>query len=344
MSQAPEASPPPSDPRPGGAVAIRRVDASSQLAAAQRLAEASARGDKDAGKRFLSAARSHGIDLGNFWFSGDAETGRVREVALGVRGSGKTAMFFTSSPSNREAEQELGSVIDAVCEDFRAQSADDSKRVCLAQTLLNPGERAVARAFAGGGFHELARLAYLGRPFPTPGEFDGFTPWQFPDGIRARSLAELRDSPEENERRLLRGLTRSYEETMDCPELCTLRAPEDVLESHRSVRQFDPRWWWVIELDGEVEGAMLFTISPDQGDTELVYLGLSPRLRGKGLARPLMKSGMRELAFNSARVKGRSKARLTCAVDLNNEPARRLYRGLGFQMTAERVAMVRALS
>ena len=344
MSQVPEASTPSSDPLAQGGIAIRKIDDASLLAAAQRLAESSARGDKDAGRRFLAAAKNHGIDLEHFWSSCDAETGRVREVALGIRGSGRTAMFFTSAPSGRSAEDELGRVIDAVCQDLQSLSGEESRRVCLAQTLLSPGERAAARSFAHGGFHELARLAYLGRPLPTPGEFEGFTPWQLPEGIRVRSMVELGDENEQTQHRLLTGLTRSYEQTMDCPELCTLRTPEDVLDSHRSVRKYDPRWWWIVELDGEPEGAMLFTICPDQGDAELVYLGLSPRLRGKGLARILMRSGMRELAFNSARVKGRTRARLTCAVDLNNDPARRLYRGLGFQMTAERVAMVRALS
>ena len=56
-----------------------------------------------------------------------------------------------------------------------------------------------------------------------------------------------------------------------------------------------------------------------------------------------MRSGMRDLSFGLPRGRARERARLTCAVDLNNEPARRLYRGLGFQMTAERIAMVRAI-
>jgi ribosomal protein S18 acetylase RimI-like enzyme len=320
---------------------VRKVDSHARLGAAQRLAEASAQGDKDAGKRFLAAARTHGIDLEHFWSSCDTETGRVREVALGVRGSGRTAMCFTSQPGSRASEQELGRVIDALCDDLR--SVSDPNGVRLAQALLNPGERAAARAFTNGGFHELARLAYMGRPVPTPGEFEGFEPWQLPADTAARSLATLGPEREETTQRLLIALTRSYEQTLDCPELCTLRSPEDVLDSHRSVRRFDPRWWWLIELNGEPEGAMLFTACPDSGGVELVYLGISPRLRGRGLGRVLMRSGMRELAFGLTKSRARERARLTCAVDLHNEPARRLYRGLGFQMTAERVAMVRAI-
>ena len=339
MSQA-AAKPPESVGEPDG-YEIRKIDAHSQLAAAHRLSEASAAGDKDAGKRFLAAARTHGIDLEHFWSSCDPDTGRIREVALGVRGSGRTAMCFTSQPGSRPAEAELGQVLDALCDDLR--SADRAADVRLAQTLLNPGERAAARSFAHGGFHELARLAYMGRPVPTPGEFDGFQAWELPSDVTARSISSLGGEGPETNQQLLTALARSYEDTLDCPELCTLRAPEDVLESHKSVRQFDPRWWWLIELNGEPEGAMLFTACPESGGVELVYLGISPRLRGRGLGRTLMRSGMRELAFGLPRSRARERARLTCAVDLHNEPARRLYRGLGFQMTAERIAMVRAI-
>lgn len=353
MSQtsAPESADP-RDTQPGNGpdFAMQLVDDALLLAASQRLAEASAGGDRDAGKRFLSAARTHGIDLSNFWASSDPETGRVREVVLGVPGSGKTAMFFTSSPKGREAEQEVGALIDRVCGEFERRSAEAEKphggggEVRLAQTLLNPGERAAARAFEIGNFRELARLAYLSRPLPLVSEFEGFEPWKLPSGIRAIAVSDLKLDAPTTDARLLTALTRSYEQTLDCPELCALRAPEDVLESHRSVRKFDPRWWWLIELDGEPEGVMLFTANPEQGDVELVYLGLSPKLRGKGVARVLMRSGMRALATGLRSRKSRERGRLTCAVDLANEPARRLYRGLGFQMTAERIAMVRALS
>lgn len=334
----------PADPTPGTVqTRMSIVETHDLLGAAQRLAEASAGGDRDAGKRFLTAARSHGIDLSNFWTSSDPGTGRVREAVLGVRGSGRTAMFFTSPPRDRAAEAEIGQLIDLACVEFEHRASAEHPGVRLAQALLNPGERGSARAFQQGGFHELARLAYLGRPVPTPAEFENFTPWQLPDSVRATSLAEHQASAEETDSRLLVALSRSYEQTLDCPELCGLRTPQDVLDSHRSVRKYDPRWWWLIEEDGVPEGVMLFTANPEQGDVELVYLGISPKLRGRGIARVLMRSGMRELAFGLGGRKGRARGQLSCAVDLANEPARRLYRGLGFQMTAERVAMVRSL-
>jgi len=327
----------------GAAPVMRLVEEQGLLAAAHRLAEASASGDRDAGKRFLAAARSHGIDLSNFWASSDQDTGRVREAVLGIPGSGRTAMFFTSAPKGRDAEQEIGRLIDLACIEFENRAALVGDGVRLAQTLLSPGEQGAARAFVHGGFHELSRLAYLSRPVPKPAEFDGYEPWKLPAGVRAVALTELRGARDTIDRLLLTALTRSYDQTLDCPELCHLRQPEDVLESHRSVRQFDPRWWWLIELNGEPEGVMLFTANPEQGDVELVYLGLSPKLRGKGIAGTLMRSGMRELAYGLKARRGRGTGKLCCAVDLANEPARRLYRGLGFQMTAERVAMVRPL-
>jgi ribosomal protein S18 acetylase RimI-like enzyme len=81
---------------------------------------------------------------------------------------------------------------------------------------------------------------------------------------------------------------------------------------------------------------MLFSPSPGTGTLELVYLGLSPMLRGRGL-------GGRLLAFGLSHLVWREEGTVTCAVDQRNTPACRLYERFGFVRFEERIALVRGL-
>src|SRR5690606_29098186 len=130
------------------------------------------------------------------------------------------------------------------------------------------------------------------------------------------------------------ALERSYIDTLDCPELCGLRGTRDVLESHKAAGHFEPSLWWLVRLDGEPEGAMLYSPGHGEGHIELVYLGISPALRGKRLGKTLRDFGRRVIAE-------RREPSGTCAVDQRNEPAKRLYRKAGFEQFAERVAYIR---
>lgn len=253
-------------------------------------------------------------------------------------------MVFTSPPLNRAAEDEVARLIHLVCSEY-TRLAGESLRppVRLAQTLLGPSDSGGARAFESGGFCELARLAYMSRPMPLPSEFQQAAHWDLPTGVRCVRVSELSADRVQVRGILLEALGRSYEHTLDCPELCALREPDDVLDSHLAVGKYDPRWWWVVEAHGQPEGAMLFTPCPEQGGVELVYLGISPDLRGRGIAKVLLRSGMRELSLGIGTKSAKGRLHLSCAVDLKNQPARALYRALGFQMTAERRAFVRAI-
>ena len=88
---------------------------------------------------------------------------------------------------------------------------------------------------------------------------------------------------------LLEALESSYQDTLDCPELCGLRETPDVLDSHRSTGVFDPALWWMVHVNGQARGCALFNRCPEQRTIELVYLGLSPELRGRGLGKWLLR-------------------------------------------------------
>lgn len=337
MTRTAQASPPPPPPP---AHPVVRVTQDLFHAAALRLVSQLGLDLDHAASRLVSVAPSYGIDLSLAWATLDADsTGRprVRQVCLAVPGSGRTAMLFLSDPrpggepgEPGEALAERVACVEAAC---RHLEADRSRVTRLAQSLPEPSERWSIDALLAAGFTGVGNLAYLRRPAADLADPRANEPWPAPMGVvpydRAGDAAESM---------LIEALERSYADTLDCPELCGLREVRDVIASHRATGVYDPSLWWLL-LDGaSPRGCVLLNRCPEQRTLELVYLGLSPELRGRGLAARLLTS-----ALAKARARDPSWT-TTCAVDERNEPALRLYRALRFEPFARRTALVRRLA
>lgn len=296
---------------------IVRVAGRLRALAAKRLL-GPGRSDAASVARFLDAAKSHGIDLTHLWATVDLGGDKVRQVCLIVMGAGRAAMTFTSEPADAEEQAEL-----AALTRFAVAQVPG---IHLTQALLECHEKATREALIGAGYRDVGTLAYLRRPMaalpPIPKSSDGWPP-----------NALLRRYQSGDDPALVEGLDRSYTDTLDCPELCGLRATADVLESHRAAGHWDPAHWWIIDIDRKIEGMLLLNPSPELGSVELVYIGLAPSLRGAGLGRRLLNHGL-------AHLRGRGEEFITCAVDARNTPALRLYHSLEFTEFARRVALV----
>ncbi len=81
---------------------------------------------------------------------------------------------------------------------------------------------------------------------------------------------------------------------------------------------------------------MLLSRFPAHETVELVYLGVGPALRGKGIGASLLDLALPELQALGERS-------LACAVDLNNAPALALYKRCRFKEFARRIALIRDL-
>jgi mycothiol synthase len=324
------------DQVPGTGFRAERVARDLELSAAGRLVTDAAGPRVQAARRLVTAAATHGIDLSLMWATVDRAAGRpsrARQVCLAVPGAGRTVMLMLSGPWSGDEERECAervSCLDAACAFFAGPEC--GRDVKLAQALPEPSEPWSVRAFVAAGFVKVGDLAYMRRPLwpplvaPEP-------PW--PEGVVVRNVKGV--GPREPDRAaLLEALNRSYEETLDCPELCGLRETEDILESHRATGVFDSKLWWLVLWQGEPHGCMLLSRCPDHNSVELVYLGLSRELRGKRM-------GSRLLEWGIARLGAVTAESLTCAVDLRNGPARRLYERAGFREFGRRVAMVRRI-
>jgi ribosomal protein S18 acetylase RimI-like enzyme len=286
----------------------------------------------------VTAAAMHGIDLSWMWGTVERSASRppkVRQVCLVVPGSGRTAMCILSGPGGGgSAEQETHERAACVQEAIRFLSREKrrpgGRDLRLAQALPDPGETWAIRAYQDAGFLKVGELAYMRRQ-RTSGPTEAGAP-QWPEGWSVRRVRAV--GPADPDRALLIDvLDRSYEKTLDCPELCGLRETADVLESHKATGAFDPRLWWLL-LEGEhPRGCVLLNRCPEHGTVELVYLGLAPEARGKGLGGML-------LGMALAEVDAAGGTPMTCAVDLRNAPAIRLYERFGFREFGRRTALV----
>lgn len=119
-------------------------------------------------------------------------------------------------------------------------------------------------------------------------------------------------------------LQASYTSSLDMPELEGVRSLDDILEGHRATGRFVPDRWQLGQVPGEPQAAVILMLSevPDRDVWEVVYLGLTPAARGRGLGHQAIAHAL-ELARPHA-------SRLELAVDIRNRPATRLYNATGF--------------
>src|SRR5438046_8328601 len=110
-----------------------------------------------------------------------------------------------------------------------------------------------------------------------------------------------------------------------------MRDVEDVISGHKASGEFDPDLWFVVSENQTAIGALL--LSRSHGDSlELVYLGLAPEARGRGIGDWLM-----QLAI--AKVIAQRRSHLSLAVDSGNAPALALYYRHGMKRIGSRVAL-----
>lgn len=294
-----------------------RADAEIREAAVERLLGTGGGVGRVQARRFIEYASTQKIAIDRLWTELDAR-GRPRRSVLIVPNPGRTAIVFGGTEAAARDPKALARLIE------HAVAGEDPQACHLVQALVEPDETALARAFEAAGFLRLADLAYLERRLPPEAGPDVVWPddvsvetWS--DGIRSDVIE------------ILRG---SYEDTLDCPALRGLRELDDILDGHLAAGVFDPALWRILRIDGAPSGVAMLNPSPASASVELVYLGLAPVARGRGLARRLLQDGMNGLA-------GRCEHTITLAVDLLNEPAIKLYRSLGFKRRLQRVAFIR---
>ncbi len=240
-------------------------------------------------------------------------------AVLPVVSPGRTLLLFSPPDCNARYLEAASNLVSQMCKHFSRAG------VQLAQVLIDPNQTAGRAFFASQQFVEMAELIYL----------NGHAPRWAKSPQRAEELTWQAYS-DANHPLFARAILESYEDSLDCPALSGLRDIEDVIEGHKGTGEFNPALWQVLCEDQQPIGVLLLSKIPRTDSLELVYLGLAPHARHRGLGHLLMLEAMHQINLSGQR-------RLTLAVDSRNEPALKLYYSHGLQRLTAKVAMIRDL-
>lgn len=303
---------------------IGRVPEAQRRTALALLLTGRANPDDISVDQFLTFAGHQHIALDHLWagFSDDKPVA----VCLIFPSAGRTGMCFISRVKGPSATDLIVQVVQT------AVRAQDPARMALLQTLLDPEQRLEKRALSQAGFMELATLCYMQREADLHAE---------PMNLGQADITVLHYSAETHDH-FARAILASYEDTLDCPGLVGLRRIGDIIAGHKAAGLFDPALWYAFYHGDQPVGVMLLADLPQRHSVELVYLGLSPAFRGRGLAKRILHHGLVVASQRHLRI-DRQPIYMCLAVDDRNEPALRLYRGLGFRVTTRKVAMIESL-
>jgi mycothiol synthase len=264
---------------------------------------------------FLQFASSRGIDVNALWVI--ASGGGPIWAILPIINPGRTALLL--APARRPDGVDVTDLIEQVCHDL------SQRDIYLAQSLLDPPDASGRALLAAMGFREMAELLYLQvavpRSLPAP---------ELPDSFWWQTYSPATHQQFE------RAILESYQQSLDCPLLNGLREIDDVIAGHQSSGEFNARFWFVLSERDMPRGVVLLNRVPRTDTAELVYLGLVPAARQRGLGDLMMRQSLwaaREMNL----------ARLTLAVDSNNAPALRLYYRHGMQRIGSKVALMKDL-
>jgi len=248
--------------------------------------------------------------------------GRIVGSCVWVPGAGRCATVV--APRLAEWDEAVASRLIGL-----AASAAAEHGARFIQAVAEPeGRSPLACAIARAGMERLAVLAYLRRKVT---EADARTAG--PKGIVWKRWTAWR------RRKFARTIARTYEGSLDCPAMAGLRTAQDALETHRAASVFRA-WAWHLAIESgaghgtsrtrarEAVGVVLASEVEGRGD--LVYLGVVPEARGRGIGRTLLGQAIRDTAQMGLPA-------LAVAVDTQNGPAVRLYAGAGFKEVRRRL-------
>ncbi len=198
-----------------------------------------------------------------------------------------------------------------------------SRGARVVQSLLGPAFGGRTQFLLDNGFRRVTTLITFTHGLVlTAGQMGG------PDDLQVEPYDVAR--PDE----LHAVLLRSYEGSLDCPEVNGARTIEEVIAGHKEQGVFDPANWWLARHNGRAVAVLLMMDQPSGEEREIAYVGVVPEARRRGHARELL---LRALAETRAA----GVARLVISVDERNSPAWKLYERLGFEEAGRQAVLLR---
>jgi mycothiol synthase len=275
----------------------------------------------------LGEARRGEIDLSGLWVTRE-RMGRITGALLTQPLAGRAAAMWAPEvrPSWRRTSL-AAALVQSALADLK------SRGFLLAQAVLDESAGSHAASdLTRGGMPHVTELLYLERDTATTlppaaareSHRGGNRPAPAATYPCPGAALEWRQFEPALESEFRSVLLATYVGSLDMPELEGARSLEDILEGHRASGRFVAERWKLGRIPGEPEAAAVLLMSevPARDAWEVVYLGLTPTARGRGLGRAMLAHAL-ELARPHV-------TRIELAVDLRNKPAMRLYQAADF--------------
>lgn len=264
---------------------------------------------------FLDFAIRRQLDLSRLMVAD--RQGKVIWALLPILGAGRTVLLLAPGSTSAEVRPDAAELIEA--------SLAGLSDVHLVQALIDPGDISAALPFEDAHFARLATLIYLQKSVP-----EGIRPVEAPKELHAFHYST------ETHALFRTTIEQSYIDSRDCASLTGLRDMDDIVASHKGAVTFMPELWTVLKNKDEPAAVLLLGPTGRDDTMELVYLGIAPKFRHRGLG----KWAMRHAIAETSRMR---LPRLTLAVDSINAPAMKLYLQSGMQRVQERLVLLRDL-
>jgi len=283
----------------------------------------------------LDEAQRGEIDLSGIWVARE-RTGRITGALLTQPLAGKAAAVWAPEvKSSWRRAAVAAALVQKALADLKARGFR------LAQAVLDESAGSHAgRDLNRGGMPRVTELLYLERDTSIPllpatmeavqkpsrlvdpaPAWSGSLSHPDPCSCLGFKWRPFEASLESEFRSVLQA---TYTGSLDMPELEDVRAFDDILESHRAAGRFVAERWRLGRVLDKPEAAAVLLMAEVLGRSvwEVIYLGLTPAARGRGLGRAVIQHAL-ELARDRV-------PWLELAVDLRNTPALRLYEAAGF--------------
>lgn len=189
--------------------------------------------------------------------------------------------------------------------------------VKIAHAILPDFSRAAA--LIRGGLKPITHLLYLRHDLKRLPE-------------RTQREWRLKPFDEAQPERFHATLLKTYQKSLDCPELNDTRTVEEIMAGHRAQGDYDPARWLLAESGDLPVGILILNPLRDSFAWDLSYMGVPQHERRQGWGRALIIEALYTAKAGNA-------TEVQVAVDERNGPALGLYRGLGFTEVGRRVVL-----
>lgn len=251
-----------------------------------------------------------------------ARAGQPVGVLLWQRHRDRTATLWPPRLVESETGTKATDIADALISERLRQS--DRLGLRLVLSFLDPADPTNSIIFARHQFRRTTHLRTLqtqvfealrGTAAPTEATSFQLYPVLHPAGTDFSTV-----------------LLATYQDTCDCPELEGRRSAAEVLAGYRDACQ-RPLWFRIVAAQRTV-GVLLLATDEEPVQWQLVYLGLIPSMRGRGLGTCVLAEAFRWAARQRVQA-------MQLIVDVRNHPALRLYQRFGFHTVEERALWMR---